>query len=426
MKTRIAEVISLGDELVSGQRLDTNSQWISQQLNELGVPTAFHSTVGDNFEQSLQVFETAVQRADIVVTTGGLGPTADDLTREIIARVARVTLERDPEVVSHIRQMYSRRKVQMPESNLVQADFPAGATVIHNPEGTAPGIDFIFSPDHEHSGECRVFSLPGVPAEMKQMWLLHVKPALKELLGSPAVIMHRTLHIFGEGESKIESMLPDLVRRGKDPTTGITASAATITLRVSTAGANETECQQKIEPVLQTITQTLGDLVFGSDGQTLADVVIDLLKKRGQTVAVVDAGLHGEVASALAMADHDRTALRNAILPASNLFSTNPETADKSDSNIQSQSMSLLGWAKRVRQENDADFGIAIGSVDRDPAMIESGKSVFRVLIACPETGGQSSVSEKEYVFRGHSSWRQQRAVKQVLNQLRLLLNQRD
>lgn len=424
MKTRIAEVISLGDELVSGQRLDTNSQWISLQLNELGIPTAFHSTVGDNFKQSLQVFETAVQRADIVVATGGLGPTADDLTREIIARVAGVKLERDPEVVSHIRQMYSRRNVQMPESNLVQADFPAGASVIHNPEGTAPGIDFFFSSDRGHSRECRIFALPGVPAEMKQMWSLHVVPVLHEMLGTASVIRYRTLHVFGEGESAIESMLPNLVQRGKDPTTGITASAATITLRVSTSGADEAECQRKIEPVLQTIKQTLKELVFGADGETLADVVIGALKQRGQTVAVVDAGLHGDVASALAVADHDRTALRNAILPAPNLFSSNPESVASSDPTI--HSTSLLDWAKRARQENNTDFGIAVGPIDRDPAMVESGKSVFGVSIAGPDSKGQSSVSEKEYVFRGHSSWRQQRAVKQVLNQLRLFLKQRD
>ena len=423
MKTRIAEVISLGDELVSGQRLDTNSQWISQQLNEIGIPTAFHSTVGDDFEQSLHVFETAVQRADIVVATGGLGPTADDLTREIIARAAGVTLERNSDVVFHIRQMYSRRNREMPESNLVQADFPVGASVIDNPEGTAPGIDFSFSPDQGHLRECRVFALPGVPAEMKQMWSLHVRLSLQKMLGSTSVILHRTLHVFGEGESKIESMLPDLVRRGKDPTTGITASAATITLRVSTSGADEAECQQKIEPVLNTINQTLGDLVFGADGQTLADVVIDTLKQRGQTVAVVDAGLHGDVAAALAVADEDRTTLINAILPAPSLLLTDCDSSESS--NPSARSASLRDWANRIKQENNTDFGIAIGPIDRDPNAIESGKSVFGVVIVGPEPGSseQSSVSDQEYVFRGHSSWRQQRAVKQVLNQLRFMLS---
>lgn len=425
MKTRIAEVISLGDELVSGQRLDTNSRWISRQLNQLGITTAYHSTVGDNFEQSLHVFETAVRRADIVLSTGGLGPTADDLTREIIARTAGVGLERRSNVESHIRQMYSRRSVEMPESNLVQADFPVGAKVIDNPEGTAPGIDFLFSLGKGHPRECRVFALPGVPAEMKQMWSLQVRPSLQKIVGLSSVIVHRTLHVFGEGESKIESMLPDLVRRGKDPTTGITASAATITLRVSTSGTDEAECEQKIEPVLQTIRQTLGDLVFGANGQTLADVVIDLLKQRGQTVAVVDAGLRGDVAAALAIADHDRTALRNATLPAPDLYAACRENGEPTEQPVPAIGLAELSqWANRIKDENNTDVGIAIGPVDRDPVAIESDESVFQVAIVGPDSVGTKKDSTQEYIFRGHSAWRQQRAVKQVLNQLRLFLNQ--
>lgn len=420
MKPTTAEVISLGDELISGQRLDTNSQWISQQLNELGVATAYHSTVGDDLTQSRQVFENAVQRADLVICTGGLGPTADDLTRQVIADTAGVSLERDAAIVLHIRQMYQKRNVLMPESNLMQADFPEGATVIPNPEGTAPGIDFSFSPTAGHLRECRIFALPGVPAELKQMWSLSVRPAIQAMLGLPSVVVHRSLHIFGEGESKIESMLPDLVQRGNDPTTGITASAATITLRVSTSGRDEVDCLQKIEPVLQTIRQTLGDMVFGADGQTLADVVIGTLKQRGQTLAVIDAGLQGDVATAIAVADHDRTVLRNATLPSPSLFAAycnSTETVRPSTTKP-----CLSDWATEIKDEFDTDVGIAIGPVNRDSTTIDSGKSVFQVAIVGPDSNGETTTSNQEYVFRGHSSWRQQRAVKQVLNQLRFLL----
>ncbi len=417
MKTCTAEVISLGDELVSGQRLDTNAQWISQQLNELGISTAYHSTVGDNLQQSLHVFNVAVRRADLVVCTGGLGPTADDLTRQVIAETANVPLERKPEVVEHIQQMYRVRNRVMPESNLIQADFPVGSNVIDNPEGTAPGIDLAFMPDSERSRECRIFALPGVPAELKEMWALHVRPALQASVGSPAVILHRTLHVFGEGESKVESMLPDLVRRGKDPTTGITASAATITLRVSTSGPDKTECEKKIEPVLETIRERLGDLVFGADGQTLADVVIDKLQQGGHSVAVVDAGLCGDVAAALAVADADRIVLRNAVLPSMELFSNYCEPMNGSSSESP-----LSNAASRVRDEHKADVGIAIGPIDRDPVKVDSGKSAFQVVIIGPGSSQQNSVSTQQYVYRGHSSWRQQRAVKQVLNQLRFLL----
>ena len=420
MKNWTSEVISLGDELVSGQRLDTNSQWISQQLNQLGIVTAFHSTVGDDLPQSRQVFETAVQRADIVICSGGLGPTADDLTREVIASTAGVALERKDAVIEHIRQMYRVRKREMPESNLCQADFPVGATVIDNPEGTAPGIDFTFSVAAGHPRDCRVFALPGVPAELKQMWSQSVRPALQTLVGSPSVILHRTLHVFGEGESKIESMLPDLVKRGKDPTTGITASAATITLRVSTSGATESECESKIAPVLDTIRQNLGDLVFGSDGQTLAEVVIGQLKQRGQTLAVIDAGLQGDVAAALAAGDPDRSVLRNATLPDAQTFAAYCQPIDAQPAGEVSEDDGLRNAAARIKAESSADVGIAIGPIDRDPAKIESGESVF--CVTAIGSGTNVSPSTSDYVFRGHSSWRQQRAVKQVLNQLRFML----
>lgn len=417
MKTWIAEIISVGDELVSGQRLDTNAQWISQQLNELGIRTAFHSTVGDDLELKQGVFRNAVNRADIVVCSGGLGPTADDLTREVIALTAGVALERKDDVVAHIRQMYRVRNREMPESNLVQADFPIGATVIDNPEGTAPGIDFTFSEAAGHERECRIFALPGVPAELKQMWSLGVRPALQSMVGSASVIVHRTLHVFGEGESKIESMLPDLVARGNDPTTGITASAATITLRVSASGTNESECETKIAPVLDVIRERLGDLVYGADGQTLADVVIGTLKQRGQTLAVIDAGLHGDVASALAVADSDRAVLRNAILPDAQSFAAYCETPNGTPG-----ISPLQNAANRIKDESRADIGIAIGSIDRDPAKVDEGKSAFLVSMIGPDSTGQISVSTQQNVYRGHSSWRQQRAVKQVLNQLRFML----
>ena len=410
MKTWLAEVIAIGDELVSGQRLDTNSQWISQQLGQLGIRTAFHSTVGDDIDQNQAVFDTAIRRADIVISSGGLGPTADDLTREVIAAAAGVPLERRPEIVAHLEQLYARRNRQMPATNLCQADIPHGATIIPNPEGTAPGIDMAIEvdnsgrPNDQDVHRCRIFALPGVPAELKQMWGDTVQPAVRQLTGAPAVLRFRTLHVFGEGESKIEMMLPDLVRRGNDPTTGITASAATITLRVSTSGATEAECDAKIEPVLKTIHECLGDLVFGADGQTLGDVVVDRLVATQQTVAIVDHGLHGEVAAAIAAADPQRTVLQFANLP-------EPPSAKPS---LQTEAALLL-------EQTTAQVAIAIGPINRDLAMIDAGESEFEVAIV--SAGSKANPhADGQYVFRGHSSWRQQRAVKQVLDQLRKYL----
>ena len=137
-----AEIISIGDELTSGQRLDTNSQWLSQRLGELGIPVVFHTTVADDLDANIEVFRTAIGRADIVVSTGGLGPTADDLTRDAIAAAAGVELVEDAAAMEHIKNLFARRKREMPERNKLQALFPRGSQVIPNPEGTAPGIDF--------------------------------------------------------------------------------------------------------------------------------------------------------------------------------------------------------------------------------------------------------------------------------------------
>ena len=167
----IAEVISIGDEMTSGARLDTNSQWLSVMLGELGIRVLYHSTVGDSLEACCRTFEIAAGRASIIVSTGGLGPTADDLTREAIAAAAGTTLEFREEAMRHIESLFARRNREMPERNRVQAMFPVGSTIIPNPQGTAPGIDMVIARDvvagkglagKPHSA--RVFSLPGVPS----------------------------------------------------------------------------------------------------------------------------------------------------------------------------------------------------------------------------------------------------------------------
>src|SRR5262245_45922755 len=188
-----AEIIAIGDELTSGQRLDTNSQWVSERLNELGVHVAFHTTVGDDLDDNITVFRNAIDRAEIVVATGGLGPTADDLTRDAIAAAVGVELVQDDAALEHIKNLFARRKRAMPEQNLRQAQFPRGTRVVPNPHGTAPGIDL-------EVGRCRIFALPGVPAEMFEMWAATVAPAISSMFPSPRVIRHHRVKVFGAGE----------------------------------------------------------------------------------------------------------------------------------------------------------------------------------------------------------------------------------
>jgi nicotinamide-nucleotide amidase len=186
-----AEVISIGDELTSGQRLDTNSQWLATRLGEIGVKTLYHTTVADDLEANVGVFKEAIQRADIVIATGGLGPTADDLTRDAIAAAVGAPLQLDEAALQHIEGLFVRRGRAMPERNRLQAMFPAGSRVIPNPAGTAPGIDLEIP--RPGRAPARVFALPGVPAEMREMWEATVAPAIRTLVGAARVIRHRRL-----------------------------------------------------------------------------------------------------------------------------------------------------------------------------------------------------------------------------------------
>src|SRR5262245_4318551 len=166
-----AEVISIGDELTTGQRLDTNSQWLSRELGDVGIRVLFHTTVGDDMDANLEVLRRAIDRAEIVVVTGGLGPTADDLTRDALALLSGRPLVLHQPSLEHIQRLFAQRTRSMPERNRVQAMFPQGAIPIHNPHGTAPGIEMCF----ESSGrQSYLFALPGVPGEMKELWVQSV------------------------------------------------------------------------------------------------------------------------------------------------------------------------------------------------------------------------------------------------------------
>lgn len=302
-----AEVIAIGDELTTGQRLDTNSQWLSQRLTELGVDVAFHTTVGDELADNVAVFQAALARADIVMSTGGLGPTADDLTRDALAAAAGVELVRDEAILEHIRQLFERRGREMPARNAIQADFPVGSIPIPNPYGTAPGIEMRVA---RPSGVATVFALPGVPAEMFEMWEATVRPHIESLRPELRVIRHRRIKCFGAGESHMEAMLPDLIRRGREPRVGITVSDATITLRITAAAASEGECLAAMEPTILTIREALGKLVFGEEEEELEHVVARLLVERGQTLAVAEWATDGLITQWLSAVSQGMSPLR--------------------------------------------------------------------------------------------------------------------
>ena len=316
----VAEIISVGDEIVSGYILDTNAPFLSRSLADIGVRTLYHTTVCDDMAAMTEAFAVAFRRADVIVCTGGLGPTKDDLTRQAAAEVLGVELEFDQPSYDHTFELFKRRGRAMPESNRSQAYFPKGSNVIYNPNGTAPGF-FVernrnLLPDAPvSSGKLRsgadlegkfVFlAFPGVPAELYEMWKgpdgrAAVERYLDHVLGeNRTVYRSKRIHSFGLGESVVEAKLPGLIDRDHFPTVGITAKESVITLRIFAEGQTEDECDRQIDEISREVFSKIGDYVFGEDDETLAQALGNNLRPQCRRVGVLEWGTRGKLAGLL-------------------------------------------------------------------------------------------------------------------------------
>jgi len=403
-----AEVISIGDELTSGQRLDTNSQWLSQRLGELGVKVVYHTTVADDLDANLRVFRQAVERADIVVATGGLGPTADDLTRDALAAMTRSELVLDQASLEHIRGLFARFQRDMPERNKLQAMFPRGSQPIPNRNGTAPGIAIQIA--RPSGAGCRLFALPGVPSEMREMFEESVGPAIAGASGQASVIRHFRLKCFGVGESHLEQMLPDLIRRGREPAVGITVHAATITLRITAAGATPADCMTAMQPTISTIREALGAIVFGEEDDELEHAVLRLLAERGETVATIEVGTTGLLAHWFAEAAASDSPFQGGIVAPAGASAR--ELAAAAELNTPDTARAM---AAECRRRFGTHYGLAIGGFPSfDPP---SDPAPFHFALATAD-----DITVKTSTLAGHPSIWKPRAAKQALNLLRLTL----
>jgi len=409
-----AEVIAIGDELTTGQRLDTNSQWLSTELGLLGIPVHFHTTACDTLEAGVEAFRAAASRCEVVVATGGLGPTADDLTRDVLAAVAGEPLELSAAALAAVEARFARRAVAMPESNRRQAMFPRGSRIIPNPDGTAPGIDLdVRRPD---GGTSRIIALPGVPSEMRTMWRGTVEAALAAMQPDAGVFVHRRIKCFGAGESAVEEMLPDLIRRGRDPLVGITAHEATITLRIVARGRDREECLTKIAPTEQTIRECLGAHVYGVDDDEVEDAAVRSLAGSGKTLGTIEIGTEGRVAACLAHAEAQRQMQTQPHEPVAAVYLGSTVLPTFAGEVHDHSVAGMHALAERARTVFGATLGLAIGAARPGP----DGRSVVDIALS----DGQQS-ERIEHMLGGGPSLALSRAAKTAIDLVRRTLASR-
>jgi nicotinamide-nucleotide amidase len=289
-----AEIVGVGTELLLGQIANTNAQRISRSLAEIGVNVYFHAVVGDNLQRMQDLLRNALERSDVVIITGGLGPTPDDITREAVAAAVGVGLERDRSLARRIEEIFERLGRVMPEENLRQADVPVGATAIQ-PEGTAPGF-FL-----EHEGSL-LFALPGVPWEMTAMMEKTVRPMLEDRAGEGVILSSQVL-VIGLGESHTHEKIADIVERQMNPTIAFLAGHGQVRVRITARAETKQEARSLIEPVETAVRDRLGKHAVPGGHETVSDALSSLLREKGLTVAVAESLTGGLIAGQLTEAE---------------------------------------------------------------------------------------------------------------------------
>jgi nicotinamide-nucleotide amidase len=382
-----AEIVAVGTELLLGQIVDTNSAYIAQQLTTVGLDLHFKSTVGDNLERIKGILRTALSRADFVITTGGIGPTLDDLTREAVAEVLGRPLVFQPHLFEQIRDFFTRLGRTVSENNRKQAYLPEGAIPIENPVGTAPG--FIAERDNK-----AILSVPGVPHEMRYFMEHSVLPYLRRRLGIQEIIVSRVLKLFGIGESMVDEKIKDLIEQGTNPTIGLLAHTqiGEIHIRLTAKAREKKEAEARNASLEARIRERLDPFIFGTDEETYEGVLAGLLGRSGLRLGVVETAFGSSIGQTLKTLAGNNAFFTAAVtildpIMAMKVFNL-PESSFPGGSLVNAEGAKTL--AEGIRRFTGADLGLSLTG----QAGKEKGQDHL-AFIALAHPGGTESLEQR-------------------------------
>lgn len=405
-----AEIIAAGTEILLGQIVDTNTSWISRELASLGIDLYYHSSVGDNQKRLEEVLKIALDRSSLILITGGLGPTTDDLTREVVASVMDTPLLLHEDSLKRIEERYRSMGKEMAENNRRQAYLPKGSIPIENNWGTAPG--FILEKDHR---VC--ITLPGVPKEMKYMMKETILPYLEKRVSSGASLYSKVLMVYGVGESNLDILLSDLIKTQTNPTIALLASRYQVKIRLTMKACHEKEAEKAFDLLEKTIRERLGDSLYSSNGETMEEVVKRLLMEKEKTLSLAESITGGLVSHQITNSPGASHVLKGSWVPytydtKSLLGISKKELKDGTVSPIVS-----LALARRVREMSGSSIGAAVTGLAGPEG--ERDKPIGLVYTALSFEDGEEV---KRAMFHGDRREIKERAALSLLNRLRLLL----
>ena len=385
-----AEIIAVGSELLGPHRLDTNSLFITNQLNRLGIEVRQKTVVGDDEAQIAAAMGAALERAEIVVVMGGLGPTADDLTRESVVRLLGRRLFRDARVAEVIENRFRVRGFTMPEINLRQAMILEGAEILENSRGTAPG-QWI------QEGGRALMLLPGVPSEMEAMFEQQCLPRLEKVAPGRRLLT-RVLKIAGLFESQVDELAAPIYRKYENPTTTILAAPGEIQLHLRAAGSDEAEARGALNDLASRLESAFGDNIFSQDGQSMEEVVGMFLTMKSKTLAVAESCTGGLLAERMTRVPGSSRYFLGGLVAYHNEAKTRwlevPASVLESNGAASGEVARIL--AESVRRRFGADFGLSITGI-AGPSGATEAKPVGLVYLAMAEAGRAGEIIEKHY-----------------------------